>query len=473
MKRVITLLLAAGLVLGAATASQATDIKVKGNYQFGFEGTKSAFTDPDNNDRFQASQRFRTQIDFIASENLKGVVFFEIGKTVWGNGGSGVAGGGAGGSIGTDGINVKTRYAYIDWVIPQTDVQVRMGLQPYALPGFVALSPVLGSAVDGAGITLSSQFTENVGASLFWMRATNQDNSNINSDILDLVGLTVPVTFDGVKVTPWAMGAFAGNNSLARATATPSNGDQMRVASGLLPAWTVGKLANSEDDHGNAWWLGFTGELTMFDPIRFAWDAAYGSADMGNIGSQDLERSGWYISAIAQYKMDFVTPGLMLFYASGDDDDVMDGSEQIPVIDAGWNASSFGFDGSAYGASTNVKISDTIAGMWGVQLRFDDISYMEDLKHNLRFAYYTGTNDNEVVKKGFITSPKTTSQGLYLTDKDHAFEVNFDTNYNIYDNLILTVELGYINLDLDGDVWNKTGIEENAYKAGAYLTYNF
>ena len=373
---------------------------------------------------------------------------------------------------------MKTRYAYIDWVIPNTDVQVRMGLQPYALPGFVAASPILGNPVDGAGITVSAQFTENVGATLFWMRAENTDD--LTHDALDLVGLTVPVTFDGVKVTPWAMGAFAGKNSLSDKNGDINAGDQYRVASGLLPAWAVEGMADSEDSNGNAWWLGFTGELSMFDPIRIAWDAAYGSADMGNIGSMDLERSGWYVAGLAQYKMDFVTPGLLLFYASGDDDDIMDGSEQIPTIDAGWNASSFGFDGSVYGASSNVKISDTIAGMWGVQLRFDDISYMEDLKHDLRFAYYTGTNDHEVIKKLGAIDPtavaapgRAGTQGLYLTDKDHAFEVNFDTDYNIYENLILTVELGYINLDLDSDVWNKSNVEENAYKAGAYLTYNF
>ncbi len=442
-----------------SSASQATDIKAKGNYQFGFEGTDYSFKDNDNNDRFQANQRFRTQIDFIASENLKGVVFFEIGKTTWGK---------DDGAIGTDGYNVKTRYAYIDWVIPNTDVQVRMGLQPYALPGFVANSPILGNPVDGAGITLSAQFTENVGASVFWMRAENSDIRN--HDALDIVGLTVPVTFDGVKVTPWGMGAFIGKNSLGDVT----TGDEGRVASGLLPAWTVNTMKSSDDDNGDAWWLGFTGELTLFDPIRVAWDAAYGSADMGtSAAGYDLERSGWYVSAIAQYKMDFVTPGLLLFYASGDDDDITDGSEQIPTIDAGWNASSFGFDGSVYGASTNVKISDTIAGLWGVQLRFDDISYMEDLKHNLRFAYYTGTNDKDVVKKLGWSSPYSTAQGLYLTDKDHAFEVNFDTDYMIYKDLKLTVELGYINLDLDSDVWNNDKLEKNAYKAGAYLTYNF
>ena len=42
-----------------------------------------------------------------------------------------------GGSIGTDGKVVEVRYSYIDWAIPETDVLVRMGLQPFVKPGFV------------------------------------------------------------------------------------------------------------------------------------------------------------------------------------------------------------------------------------------------------------------------------------------------------------------------------------------------
>ena len=119
------------------------------------------------------ASRLRTQIDVIASESLKGVMFFEIGHQNWGKGAEGAA-------LGTDGKVVKVRYSYVDWVIPQTDAKVRMGLQKYtACPdfaGFRTSSPVGGGA-DGAGITISNQFTENVGTNLFWLRAAN-DNTD-------------------------------------------------------------------------------------------------------------------------------------------------------------------------------------------------------------------------------------------------------------------------------------------------------
>ena len=43
MKRIVTLLLAAGLVLGAAAGSQAADIKAKGNWTFSWQGGDPAF----------------------------------------------------------------------------------------------------------------------------------------------------------------------------------------------------------------------------------------------------------------------------------------------------------------------------------------------------------------------------------------------------------------------------------------------
>lgn len=136
MKRLTTLLLAAGLICSAFSAANAADIKAKGMWDFSFEYTNDSFDKHNSSDRFGAAQRLRTQIDVIASESLKGVVYFEIGDTHWGHAKDGA-------SLGTDGRTVEVRYSYIDWAIPETDVLVRMGLQPFVMPGFVAGSAVL------------------------------------------------------------------------------------------------------------------------------------------------------------------------------------------------------------------------------------------------------------------------------------------------------------------------------------------
>ena len=69
MKRIVTLLLAAGLVLGAAAGSQAADIKAKGNWTFSWQlgdntcSKRTATSLPPNS--------VCVQIDVIASESLK------------------------------------------------------------------------------------------------------------------------------------------------------------------------------------------------------------------------------------------------------------------------------------------------------------------------------------------------------------------------------------------------------------------
>ena len=53
MKRIVTLLLAAGLVLGAAGAGNAADVKVKGSYDFAF-GWANSFKKDAAADKFKA-----------------------------------------------------------------------------------------------------------------------------------------------------------------------------------------------------------------------------------------------------------------------------------------------------------------------------------------------------------------------------------------------------------------------------------
>ena len=476
MKRIVTLLLAAGLVLGAAAGSQAADIKAKGNWTFSWQGGDNNLF-KQNGDKFTAKQRLRTQIDVIASESLKGVLFLEMGDQNWGRADQGA-------SLGTDGKIIKVRYSYVDWVIPQTDAKVRMGLQNFSLPGFISNNPILGgSSADGAGITISGQFTENVGASLFWLRAENDNTKtgdyNYNyapSNAMDFVGLTVPMTFDGVKVTPWGMGGIIGHDSFKG-----GNFDlNYPMAQGMLPLMGTSTIvANSDKDHGSAWFGGVSADLSYFDPFRFALDAAYGSVDLGtsklNGKNFDVKRSGWYAALLAEYKLESCTPGLLFWYSSGDDANPYNGSERLPSIDPDVYVTSYGFDGTNYGGAAQT-MGYGISGTWAVMARVKDISFMEDLSHVLRVVYYQGTNNKEMVRQGMISNPQDSQYSMmYLTTGDKAVEVNFDTEYKLYKNLSLFVELGYIRLDLDKDLWKGVGYEakENNFKGTFSVGYKF
>ena len=433
----------------------------------------------DSTDTFSATQRFRGQIDMIASESLKGVVMFEIGFLQWGNGSQNDFALNKGASFGNDGTNVKTKYMYVDWVIPQTEVQVRMGLQPFALPSYAISHPILGGGnADGAGITVSSQITENVGASFFWLRAMNENFSAYNSqykydpsDAMDFFALTLPITFDGVKVTPYAMYGSLGRDSF-------KGGSQSGALENLLPVYGIaGGVAglmggNSDiDRHGDAWWVGFASDVTMFDPFRIAVDAAYGATSWNE---EALERSGWYAAALAEYKLDFATPGIQFWYASGDDNNIENGSEMLPTVRADINNSSYGHDG-AFVDAYNSALGTTIAGTWGVYAYLKDISFMEDLSHVLRVGYIQGTNNTGMA--GYLGTPMQGSYNqLYMTTSDHAWEVNLDTTYNIYKNLTMVVELGYINVDFDEGTWSKgtvDGIRENNFRGAVSMQYAF
>ena len=72
------------------------------------------------------------------------------------------------------------------------------------------------------------------------------------------------------------------------------------------------------------------------------------------------------------------------------------------------------------------------------------------------------------------------SFGTYLTTADTGIEINFDSTYQMYDNLKFICELGYIHLWLDKDVWGEAGGYEgnslnykDAWKASLNVIYSF
>lgn len=501
MKKLATLLLAAGLVFGAATGASAIDFKAKGqwimNFDYGFgdsfvsknrAGVKTSGSGYKKQDDFNASQRVRLQLDAVASESLSGTVFFEIGDQKWGNAETG-------GALGADGPVVEVKRAYIDWIVPNTDLKVRMGLQGLALPAFTtSASQILDD--DVAGIVLSNKFNDNVTLTAFWARPFN-DNYNAGyaknaanyMDNTDLFGLLLPLSFDGVKVTPWAMIGAIGNN-----TTNPSIGygkyalakDGLgnatgRYLNGMLPAvWADKANGNNRlTQYGTAFWAGITGEVTAMDPFRLAWDVNYGGVDYGK---QQYNRGGWYGSLLAEYKMDWATPGIYGWYSTGDDDNVKNGSERMATLDANGNNgfSNFAGNGNPYIAREGV-LGSTLIGTWGIGARLKDISFLEGLKHTFRVNYFQGTNSPTMAKyitgkKGYLDRPidrsltsdfNATQDGLYLTTQDQALEFGLTTDYKIYDNLTLFVDAAYIALWLDQSrsVWGGThnGVVDGKY----------
>ena len=504
MKKLLGILMTAALVLGSVSAASATDIKIKGYFDFHF-GWYTGTSLHDNKDvgsdeNFDAIQRLRFQIDFVASEQLSGTVQFEIGNISWGSGGgdtwigSGYTGQGSGGAMGTDGVNVETKHMYIDWIVPETDLQVRMGLIPFALP-FFANGAGSGQAIlddDMAGIVLSYTFNEYVGLNLAWLRPWNpfarngeggwNDNSRYHHDNIDLFALTLPLTFAeyGLEITPWGMFGFIGE--------IDDNygfyGDEDYESFGPIG----GGLSNSGalGDDGKAWWAGISFNVTYWDPFFFALDFMYGKYSSDDydgwygydlagkpqyVTDVDNDRSGWAMSAKFGYKFEEVTPTLFGWYGSGADEDGLDGL--MPTLSPDWGFTSFGWSNNYGIFREGIVNGNNITGTWGIGLGFEDIKLVEGLTNNLRVAYFQGTNSGDLKYVPFFARGNPALWGGYLyTSDDWGVEVNLDTSYEIMEGLTLFNQIGYIHVDID-DAYGNDNDTDDAWQFAVGFRYAF
>ena len=507
MKKILTLMLAAGMLLGAASGAKAIDFKASGEWLVGFGlGDGSLIKDVDNKkrhheDTFNAGQRVRLQLDAVASESLSGTVFFEIGDQMWGNAESGAA-------LGADGRVVKVKNAYIDWMVPNTDLKLRMGLQAVAMPNVAGGSAVMDG--DAAAVVASYQFNDNVGLTALWMRPLNDNYTGTNAedepygngynnylDNMDLFALMLPLKFDGVELTPWAMYGMQGKNTRFNEGGVETADGALDVTlPGYLPGMNEFALGKTGKAYGSMFWAGLPVAITAFDPLNIEFDINYGYVEaMGRYDvlkrGTDLvrgnsKREGWLVKALVEYKMDWGTPGIFGWYASGDDGNVKNGSERLPSIAGAGNFTSFMGDGNlTWGTGYNFYDNNlTYAGTWGVGLQIADVSFVEDLKHTFRVAYWGGTNSPSMVKymgSGVAWDDTTAAQdGPYLTTNDGLLEFNLVNSWQIYENLEANLELGYIVNMMDKDTWDKSYITEkrnwskqDAWKAQLIFAYSF
>ena len=509
MKKILTLMLAAGMLLGAASGAKAIDFKASGEWLVGFGlGDGSLIKDVDNkkyrhHDTFNAGQRVRLQLDAVASESLSGTVFFEIGDQMWGNAESGAA-------LGADGQIVKVKNAYIDWMVPNTDLKLRMGLQAVAMPNVAGGSAIMDG--DAAAVVASYQFNDNVGLTALWMRPLNDNYTGTNAedepygngyenylDNMDLFALMLPLKFDGVELTPWAMYGMQGKNTrFNEGEVETADGALSVTLPGYLPGMNFGPggLGHTGKAYGSMFWAGLPVAITAFDPLNIEFDINYGYVEA--MGRYDVlkrgtdwvrgnsKREGWLVKALVEYKMDWGTPGIFGWYASGDDGNVKNGSERLPSIAGAGNFTSFMGDGNlAWGTGYNFYDNNlTYAGTWGVGLQIADVSFVEDLKHTFRVAYWGGTNSPSMVKymgSGVAWDDTTAAQdGPYLTTNDGLLEFNLVNSWQIYENLEANLELGYIVNMMDKDTWDKSYISEqrnwskqDAWKAQLIFAYTF
>jgi len=473
-KLALTLVLMAAFVVGATTANAAT-IKATGQWQVDAAWTNDQnMRSDDKNDDFAVLQRMRTAFQFIANENLKGVLETQIGTNNWGNGlysvGAGrspnTTAGVTASSLGSGQGNLLLRKGYLDFKWPGTKVNFLVGYQSLALPSaFGAGSAILDDHVAGAAaivpvmdnLSLVGGYVRPVDLNQYGSTATN----NGNGTYADASFLYANVDFTGIQLKPFFAYAYAGKQTTGADSLT-----------GL-------KAPNSATGDGTrGYWGGAALTVTALDPFKIMADVNYGKATSNNGNLTGSNRSGWLADLAVDYTgLSMMTPEVFFAYTSGENGNG-NKSERMPTLSAeNFAYGTFWMQG---GDSLKNSYSDpsTNMGFWAAGLSLKDIKLIDKLSHTFSVIYFKGTNSADILTNGLNNG--SVAYGRTLTTKDSLWEVDLNSKYQIYEELSLGLELGYINADFDKTVWanalggvKSSDLSKDAYKATFMLNYSF
>ena len=439
MKKIVTLLAAAGMVAASTAPAKALDVNVDGSWRLSFSTASTGFEGDNVTD---ARQRLRLGVSVAASENLSGYFQFQIGKDRWGT------------TANTHGNHDKTftlvdkdytydtnqitlRQSYIDWTVPGTAAKVRMGRFALGLPADAVSSNAVISGDWGnkEGVVVTAPVTDNLGLTAMWTRlsadGTNVDENNFS----DMFAVAANLKFAGVSGAVYGAYATFDDNKTFNVKKGTSNGTNFTVSA------------------GDAYWVGFTSTLTAFDPFTLALSAAYGSFNADDAAGKDT--SGWNVQAKASYKLGFGTPVLAGWYFSGMDDKE-DGV--MPSV-GGYFTPTRTYHDAAKGLNGGIA-NGLPCGNWGVQAGIEGMSFLSGLSHDFLVTYMQGTNDEDVAKGTWE-----------LSEEDSLVSFDLVNTYKIYKNLSAHLEFSYIISDFDGK--QNTALTEDDWRAELTFQYKF
>ena len=441
MKRLITVAIMVTFILGtvgvAMAAHQPAEFKTgaRGDWQISVNAVKNpTFDDDADRNEFQAVQRLRTAFELAVNENVTGVFRLHT-ENRWGESGHTV-GASKGTAETTDAIGYDL--AYVDFFIPQTNLNMRVGKQLHTLPA------ALGSHIldnFAYSVLASAPITDMVGLTVAWARGTDEDTDL--SDQFDLFYAVVPVTLDGVQLNPFGAYGMFGKDF-----------------------W-----GDTNVESNDVWYAGLNFSVDLLDPFVIMGDFNWGELSSNSTVDKGDATRGWMAALAVEYNMDLLTPRLFGFYESGESSGSFDEDSTgkvMPNLGIGdvWGVSSFGFNGSQFRGDGRARFNAIqgdaawgATGKWGVGLHLRDITFIDQVSHALQAVYYQGTNHRDHRDAGLFTT------------RDQAWEVNFNTNYQMYENLAAILELGYMGLDLSED--NESRNDDDAWKAAAGIRFRF
>ena len=482
MKRILALVMLVSLAFGVVAAQAATEVKMTGDARiYGNYWSKYNYTGWDAQgrqtyDSFTIWERFRLRTDFIANEGLKFRLGIRVNDTPWGSNTF---------TVDNPAVSIQVYQAFMQFKWPSTDVEFTVGLQNVDLPistDWLGSNPVFGgtrSAAAVVAIPVVDQFK--IVGGFTRLLDSNKDFDPTTTQVADEFDgyfLTLPITLDGFSATPWGMLAVAGRNANYATTFVGNGGPNTNetLATNLFSAGTFAAPAGFRNTQNVYWWAGTTLAVTALDPFKFYGDFVYGQGNASDRGKD--KRAGLFFDVAAEYTgFDMLTPQLSFWYSTGEDGSTRNGSERMPNVTDYWGPSNtflFGNQEMNYGGMQTNAI-----GSWGVVAALDKISFMQDLTHRLTFGYARGTNTARALR----TANLLTGNGVYvmmgrdLTVNEYVLGANFDTTYNIYENLGLVLETGWAHGNFQKSVWGRRFVNAanggDAWKAMLGLTYKF
>ncbi len=427
-KKSLALFIAFMEVILISVFSMATETRFGGEIRVRGELFNEIGQDKDNsgqeiNDRTASlwDTRMRLQVDFVASDDVKGAYELEIGDITWGDTTDAEAENHrAGGRLGTDEVNVETRQLYIDANIPAIPVNAKLGLMQLTLGhGFVfdeTAAAVLLSA--NAGPLKTGAFT---------LKAA-EDGLRDAADV-DYYGLFVDANL-------WDIGSAGVFGVYAQ---TRGSGLE-QVSYDSFDATVYDKYA--------AHWIGMTTDIVL-DQFIVALEADHYSASYDRDTGKDFDSSGWLAYVDVGASLQPVKLGIAGLYATGNNNNVIGGEKS-----------------EAFRPILPTDPEDACVVNW-------DNMYLLDITGNVVSNLVSGKLYAETIPAAALKIGVST-QGYWLEEEASATgagsgdfigtEVDMDVAYNVYDQLTYEIEAAY--MFADSEVWGVEAGSQNSISAG-------
>jgi hypothetical protein len=377
---------------------------------------------------FVADQRVRLQYTAKANDDLKLVTHFELDTRFGGINDAnykGIPGGNDAGLFDADSISLETKHAYLDFNIPGTGVNAKVGIQPWA-----DSYQTIFALADMTGVNLTKKFGP-LATQLAWFRF--DDN-----------------TTNGIA----ANSQFAAAGGTAPATAVPATNDPGKLTADLIVL--DGKYAISKNLTVGASYYNIQRDTTTglridnvellhmiglnasvkAGPATINPFFAYQFGDGNRVGTRETDLGGFLAGVTTKTKVGPGNINLSAIYLSGDDNATDDKNDDFKIINPAasyFNAANMWFlFRNPVGQNSNATITGndvTLGGRGAMGV----------------FAGYEGTVGKLFydANVGWMTAAEERTNAGVKEDGAVGTEINAKVGYKMYDNLTASASAAY------------------------------